>query len=323
MKSKIAIKPNLDNEAKSFILFLQTIGKRYDVHIAYRSIKLGELWIKINNTSGNSLSAFLQDLVLNKGVYYYCCTRKAKHKIINSVLIPIFQRFLEEIFDNPQTRSLKKHILGKISDPFMPGDCHSDLAHSYEILFRKWDSKLIGTYDFIEDLDSLLTRFMLEQLKYPKGTKSPKFQLLVNNSLKVFIIQDKETKNAFTRVHTIRTNGLHRQERDIKREDVSQLAVLLYIFFKAYDDLQEAQKEKTVRLNNKIFRRVKYGFELPLEYIDNDGKVHVWKDVAKRYPCHDCGAVYGQYHSSGCDVEQCPSCNGQALGCDCEYDYDY
>ena len=38
--------------------------------------------------------------------------------------------------------------------------------------------------------------------------------------------------------------------------------------------------------------------------------------------CHDCGAVRGEYHASGCDVEQCPVCSGQALGCECIVDPD-
>jgi hypothetical protein len=36
--------------------------------------------------------------------------------------------------------------------------------------------------------------------------------------------------------------------------------------------------------------------------------------------CHDCGVQPGAYHHPGCDMEKCPKCGGQAIGCDCEQD---
>lgn len=35
-------------------------------------------------------------------------------------------------------------------------------------------------------------------------------------------------------------------------------------------------------------------------------------------PCHDCYCKRGDFHHVGCDVERCPRCGGQAIGCDCE-----
>ncbi len=33
--------------------------------------------------------------------------------------------------------------------------------------------------------------------------------------------------------------------------------------------------------------------------------------------CHDCGAKVGHFHHPGCDVEECPKCGGQLIGCSC------
>jgi hypothetical protein len=31
--------------------------------------------------------------------------------------------------------------------------------------------------------------------------------------------------------------------------------------------------------------------------------------------CHDCGAKFEEIHDYGCDMEECPVCHGQFMGC--------
>lgn len=71
--------------------------------------------------------------------------------------------------------------------------------------------------------------------------------------------------------------------------------------------IESAQLQATYSIGGKEFTRIKYGNE------EDD-----WG--ADKQACHDCAVIKGQYHVPSCDVERCPSCIGQTISCDCDYD---
>lgn len=76
------------------------------------------------------------------------------------------------------------------------------------------------------------------------------------------------------------------------------------------EKIEEAQLYSTYFISGKEVGRIRYGDES-----DDWG--------ADRQPCHDCAIVKGQYHVQFlCDVERCPVCDEQAIGCDCNYEGD-
>lgn len=74
-------------------------------------------------------------------------------------------------------------------------------------------------------------------------------------------------------------------------------------------EIVKAQNHIGYYLNDAEYYRIKYGDE---KYGDEIIPSN-WADI----PCHDCAVLKGQYHTDGCDVEQCPKCREQALGCGC------
>jgi hypothetical protein len=73
-------------------------------------------------------------------------------------------------------------------------------------------------------------------------------------------------------------------------------------------DIMDAQRRPYLERNGERYERITYG--------DEPGWLQLSSDFADT-PCHDCGVIGGQYHAEGCDVEECPKCGHQLLGCEC------
>lgn len=71
--------------------------------------------------------------------------------------------------------------------------------------------------------------------------------------------------------------------------------------------LAEAQDQRTYSIDGEVLERIPFGEDYAAE--------------ASGLPsCRDCAAARGQLHVPICCCEQCPSCGGQAIGCNCEHD---
>jgi hypothetical protein len=61
--------------------------------------------------------------------------------------------------------------------------------------------------------------------------------------------------------------------------------------------------ETPIIIEGRTYRPIRFGEEL--------------SSFRPNRRCGDCNALPGRVHHHGCDVEQCPACGGQCLGCDC------
>jgi hypothetical protein len=314
----------LHEQAKAFFDFLRQAARRHPVALSIRKVKDGEYRATINGTPGAKIDAFLQELMMSRALYYYACGIRSRRTVAAKVIAPIFQQLLESRFAITHRRSLRRHILGTLSDELVPSDLLEPFAHKYEGLFRKWDLSMITDYDFVRDLDDLLTDFMLTKLGHASGQKSPQFDVLVGQCGRANIIFEKETRKAFVRTHELRTRGLHRREKNLNRAEISSLAVEIYLYFQYFDEFVEAQEVKMISLKGRRYRRLKYGEE-ELKYTHRGELVGAaqrknWADA--EIPCHDCHAIKGQYHCDHCDMERCPRCFNQLLSCGCAWGAD-
>jgi len=62
-----------------------------------------------------------------------------------------------------------------------------------------------------------------------------------------------------------------------------------------------------------------YGHGTP-EQIEDRIRAEVAKEkIRTDHRCADCDVEVGEFHLPGCDVEVCPRCKGQSIGCGCAH----
>jgi len=73
------------------------------------------------------------------------------------------------------------------------------------------------------------------------------------------------------------------------------------------EKISAAQQTVSLTLEGRAVPRIRYGDEH-----DDWG--------ANEHACHDCAVLKSEFHVLGCDGEECPSCGGQLISCDCHFD---
>ena len=309
-------------DAKKFLNFLRIAGRRHSVTINISENPTGELALSVPGGERQNLNHFLQEIIFSRGLYYYLCGISNRRHVARRVVKPIFEELLQSHFAVVYPVLLQKHLL-EGSQTWTAGEFVDGFAQKYELLYHQFHLKMISGYEFVRDLDDQLTEFMLEQLGHKKGDESPKFHVLVDRCGKEDILREKEVRKLFNRIHSLRTRGLHRLEKEIPEAELSKIAQSVYNIFEWLDDYFRAQGEKNVMLSGRRYRRVRYGQEMRQKrgpfWKQPEAKKEFqdWLEIIKK-SCHDCGVIVGELHLDGCDVEICPRCRGQFIGCDDE-----
>jgi hypothetical protein len=317
----VQVESRFHKQATEFLTFLRRTSRSHSVDIAILG-RIGQgIELSVSANELDKITTYFYSLVVNRGVYYYLSSMKNPRNIARVVVEPIFRALLEWCFEYTSPSSIRRHILHG-SAAWVAGEFKESMSHRYEILWYQLQLKTITGYEFIRDLDDLLTEFMLSRLGHSRGTPSPKFNILVDQCGRRQIIWDKEVRKRFNLVHSLRTKGLHRMEREIPDAQLAQIGFQFYNTFQYLEDYWDAQREKTILLSGKRYRRIRYGKEvnhwkwtLPKDFAET------WKDVVTR-PCHDCEVRVGELHLGGCDMECCPRCGGQYLCCECRTEED-
>lgn len=309
---KVKIRAKFEKGARNFFSFLQKVGRKYSrpVRVRYRYLGRGYFYVNIDGGSGG-IDALFQELILNRGLYYYGCTLQNKEETISFVILPIFRQLIDHAFENPKSRFLRKHILGKYSQKdFVPGQIKNDYGYNFEVLFRRWDLEMISNKDYVIGLDAIATNFLLDKLGHKQGEKSGNFLHLFGPLKRVYFF-DSDTEKKFRRVHEMRVGMLHRLESSESREELYNISSSLFGFFEYLDELEESQSIKYIYGRKKKAKRYKYGTAVWAM-----GKKEILResDNADK-PCGDCGVPKGFLHVVGCDWEQCPICGNQLLSC--------
>ncbi len=319
---KIKVKSIYEAEAKNFLGFLKNVGAQSTRYVNINHSYLGRGYFRISvRDRAENIDLLLQELFLNKGLYYYSCTLSKRQIIVSNVILPILQQIIDSRFSNPQSRFIRKHILGKHAQSnFIPSDLKNKYGCLFEVLFRKWQLNIISNKDYVIEVDTLLHEYLLNVLEHKEGENSEEFSKLLSKLTLPFEL-NSDFKTAFLKIHSLRTGVLHRLQ-SIKATDILDYhSDCIYNYFQFLDEYKESQKEKFYFIRGRAYKRIKFGHERYCVDKKMRGVSINRVDILHESPCHDCFVMRNRYHITGCDVEICPKCKGQLISCDCKWDF--
>jgi hypothetical protein len=73
------------------------------------------------------------------------------------------------------------------------------------------------------------------------------------------------------------------------------------------NDIRENSIKTHYCIDGQLYERIRFGNETTSFFCAYDKF------------CGDCISIIGEFHMSGCDMEECPKCHGQAISCSCDY----
>src|SRR6266581_4071688 len=106
----VCIDPLLHQQGKAFVAFLSRAASKHAVKLNVSSNGPGQFTFSISRKQNEAMDLFLQELMVNHGVYYYLCSLPNRREIARQVVQPIFEELLEFSYEFLFPFFVRKHF---------------------------------------------------------------------------------------------------------------------------------------------------------------------------------------------------------------------